>query len=124
MTAMRRWLLTMVVAALGVAGAPARAQQAPPSVAGTTSTGDWGWLVLGYGVLVGGSVTVYGLTFDCSDSNTSCQRKTSLLIWGGAGIAALASAVGISIVQSGRQHVQVTPVAGADRVGVAVGGAF
>jgi hypothetical protein len=72
----------------------------PPAHVGQPST-TWGWVLVVTGVAAGAAVTSYGLTFDCSDSDVRCQRGASMAIGSGVGIAALASAVGLAIVELG-----------------------
>lgn len=103
--------------------APARAEphaSPPPSPPAQEATGEWGWLVVGSGLLVGGALTGVGLTFECEETARACQREASIMIWGGIGIAGLASAIGIAIVQAGRARVQVAPQAS----GFALRGSF
>jgi hypothetical protein len=45
---------------------------------------------------------------DCRDGDKPCEKRASLAIWGGIGIASLASAIGISVVQSGRVRARKT----------------
>lgn len=71
-------------------------------------TGEWGFIVVASGIVAGGALTTYGLTFDCGDAARACQREASIAIWGGIGIASLSSAIGIAIVQMGRARVQAT----------------
>lgn len=116
------------------ASPPAPASSSPPSpqapaptppVVRASSSGTWGWYVVASGLVVGAASTTYGLTIDCSGSDLGCQSRASLAIWGGIGIAALASALGIAVVQAGR--VQVAPAVTADvfpRAGVVVRGTF
>jgi hypothetical protein len=106
------------------------APAAPVSPAGAPTwrtTGTWGWLVLGTGVAAGAALTTYGLTFDCGDDQHPCQRRASIAIWGGLGIAALSSAVGIAIVQNGKKQVTLAPTASSGRApggGVVLCGTF
>lgn len=103
---------------------PARAEPpaspAPATPAKQEATGEWGWFVVGSGLLVGGAVTGVGLTYDCGEPARACEREASILIWSGVGIAGLASAIGIAIVQAGRARVQVAPYAS----GLALRGTF
>jgi hypothetical protein len=93
------------VASLACSSADARAQ-ATTNAPQKNGPGEWGWTVLGSGLALGGALTTYGLTFDCSDTARECQRRASIAIWGGIGIAALSSAIGIAIVQMGRVRVR------------------
>ena len=96
---------------------------APAAAPANEETGQWGWLVLGTGILAGGALTAYGLTFDC-DNDLDCGKRAGVAIWGGLGIAALTSAIGLYIVESGSKPVQVAPTVSGDRVGVLVRAAF
>lgn len=120
---MRPRALFVIVLATSTWIAPARAEPpASPTPApranAQPSTGEWGWLVVGSGLLVGGALTGVGLTIDCDDEARACERAASIKIWGGIGIASLATAVGIAIVQAGRTRLQMTSS------GVALAGAF
>ncbi len=104
--------------------APAPVPPPPPPVV-RVSSGTWGWYVLASGVAVGAAVTAYGFTIDCSETDLACRSRASLGIWGGIGIAAIASALGLAVVQAGR--VQVAPAVTAEalpRAGVVVRGTF
>src|SRR5262249_1281293 len=61
-----------------------------------------GWIVLGSGLAVGGTLTGYGLSLDCHDDERSCHKRAGIFIWGGVGIGALASAIGLAAIESGR----------------------
>ncbi len=123
---MRIRALVPVLLATSTWLAPARAEPpaAPPPAAATTTptkpTGEWGWLVVGSGLLAGGALTGVGLSIGCDDGSRECERRASVMIWGGIGIAGLASALGIAIVQAGRARVQASPTAG----GFALHGTF
>jgi hypothetical protein len=85
------------------ASAPAPA--APPK---ERAPGEWGWILVGAGIVAGGALTTYGLTFDCLETSLDCQRHASLAIWGGLGIAGASTAIGIAVVQAGRARVRAT----------------
>jgi hypothetical protein len=95
----------LVVAACAVVPATARAQtpQKPPSRAAEPARGEWGWAVVVSSVVAGAALTLYGLTIECGDDDVSCQRRASLPIWGGVGVASLGTLIGIRIVQVGRE---------------------
>jgi len=71
----------------------ATAQEAP--------AGDqkWGWLIVAGAIVAGAAVTTYGLSIDCQKDDTDCHRRAALPIWGGVGIAATGSLIGIRIVE-------------------------
>jgi hypothetical protein len=65
--------------------------------------GTWGWFVVASSIFVGTGVTGFGLGQSCDDYGVnSCTKGTSLAIWGGIGIAALGTALGLVVVQRGR----------------------
>ena len=68
------------------------------------SDGSWGWFVVASSIFVGTGLTGFGLGQTCDDPEgvNACTRGTSLALWGGIGIAALGSAIGLLIVQEGR----------------------
>ncbi len=76
---------------------PAQAQSAPQGQ--QSGDGRWGWLVVAGSVAAGALVTTYGLTIDCGEFDHDCQRHAALPIWGGIGIAATGSLVGLYVVQ-------------------------
>jgi hypothetical protein len=83
-------------AATAVAWTPA-----PPKPQATSSAKPaWGWIVLGSGLVVGGTITGYGLSLDCHDDERACNKRAGISIWGGIGIAALASAIGLALIGS------------------------
>jgi hypothetical protein len=108
------WLF---VFAQGTARAEAPEPSEPPpapSAVQATRTGEWGWWIVGAGLVAGTALTAYGLTFECSDTDMSCRKAASVAIWGGAGVAALASAVGLAVVQAGRRTVKIVPTVSFD----------
>lgn len=60
----------------------------------------WGWLVIAPSLVVGTASLTYGLSQDCSEVDTPCQRRASLAIWGSVGIISLGSLIGISLSRS------------------------
>jgi hypothetical protein len=80
-----------------------------PAPAPAHDSGQWGWWVLGGGLVAGAALTTYGLTIDCATGDDACGRRASLPIWGGIGLAALASGLGLAVVETGKQKVQVVP---------------
>jgi hypothetical protein len=133
--------------AVDVPSAAADATRPPPTVSRTPPTDareTWGWTILGFGVAVGASITAYGLTFECAgdepdaraasfpgttgESSDRCRRNASVAIWGGIGIMALSTAIGLSLVRIGREHArlvvlpQVAP--GTSRASLVLQGSF
>lgn len=103
-------LLPSIVLACAVVASPARADE--PRAKHEEKHAEehdetWGWVILGSGLLVGGAMTTYGLTFDCGHDSRACQREASIAIWGGFGIAAVGSAIGLSIVKAKRESAKV-----------------
>lgn len=68
--------------------------------------GSWGWFVVASSIFVGAGLTGFGLGQSCDDPDgvNACTRGTSMALWGGIGIAALGSAIGLIIVQEGRSR--------------------
>jgi hypothetical protein len=117
--------LTLVLLAGRPAGAdpPEPQQPAPaPATAQGHDSGHWGWWVLGGGLVAGAALTTYGLTIDCATGDDGCGRRASLPIWGGIGLAALASGLGLAVVETGRQRgVQVVPAVSLDPAAPRIG---
>jgi hypothetical protein len=61
---------------------------------------DWAWWLIIPSLALGATLTGYGLTFDCAQADTSCQRNAGAAIWGGVGVASFGSLLGISILQA------------------------
>jgi hypothetical protein len=114
----RRVLLALVLLASSV-GRPARVgareSAAPtaralghPQQKGVTTPPaiSWGWLVIAPSLVAGTACLTYGLSQDCSEADTSCQRRASLAIWGSVGIISLGSLIGISLSSSGAASTQ------------------
>ena len=99
-------LLPSIVVACVLAASPARADE-PPKKHEESHDETWGWVIFGGGLLVGGAMTTYGLTFDCGQGSRSCEREASIAIWSGFGIAAVGSAIGLSIVKAQRASAKV-----------------
>lgn len=77
--------------------ATASAAPAPP---GASDGSAAGWTLVVLSLAVGTAVTLTGLTIDCAERDRGCQRRSSLAIAGGAGIASIGSAIGLSLVQA------------------------
>jgi hypothetical protein len=129
-----RWAAaSMATTLLLLLGPPAEADPPEPQQhavtgaagAAASDTGGWGWWVFGSGLVAGAAITTYGLTIDCANGDVGCEKRASLPIWGGIGTAALASALGLAVVETGKQRVQVVPTvsleAAGPRVGVVLG---
>lgn len=108
-----RWHLLAFVLLASFVGQPARAgaeeAAAPaaralgqPQQKGVTSPPafGWGWLVIAPSLVLGTASLTYGLSQDCSEGDTPCQRRASLAIWGSVGIISLGSLIGISLLRS------------------------
>lgn len=63
--------------------------------------GSWGWFVVASSIFLGTGITGFGLGQTCEDGVNACTRGTSLALWGGIGLAAVGSAIGLIIVQAG-----------------------
>lgn len=106
---------------MGDAAAPPRPQVAPsaaaspPAVPSPPAAATWGVVVILASIATGAALTGYGLTIECSADDHPCHRRAALPIWGGVGVAALGSVVGLRLVKS--------PSAGSATL-VSVGGAF
>lgn len=59
-----------------------------------------GWWIVASSLATGTIVTLHGLGIECAKDDTGCQRRTSLVIAGGFGIASLGSLIGLTIVQA------------------------
>ena len=108
-----RWVLLAFVLLASSMGRPARvgaeeaaapAARAPahPQHGAVTSPPalSWGWLVIAPSLVAGTACLTYGLSQDCSELDTPCQRRASLAIWGSVGIISLGSLIGISLLTS------------------------
>lgn len=86
--------------------APAKAMQTTPQLKRPAwqADGSLGWFVIATSVFVGTGLTGFGLGQTCDDpfGVNACTRGTSMALWGGIGIAALGSAIGLVILQKGR----------------------
>ncbi len=91
------WPATAVAQDASVRAAPPRAEVVEPA------RGEWGWYVILSGWIAGAALTGYGLTIDCAEDDASCQRRASLSIAGGVGVASIGTLIGIRIVQIGRE---------------------
>jgi hypothetical protein len=84
-------------ACAGPAGAENAKPAAPPPPSSEIS---WGWLVVIGSIAAGIGVTTYGLGIDCAEFDDDCHRRAALPIWGGFGVAATGSLIGLQIVES------------------------
>jgi hypothetical protein len=71
---------------------------------GTPRRGEWRWWLVIPSLGASAALLTYGLSIDCADADTECQRKASLAIWGSMGMASAGTLLGIRIVQVGRAH--------------------
>lgn len=85
------------------ASAPARAVLIVPGprTQPWVRNGDWGWFVVASSIFVGTGATGFGLGQTCDEGVNSCSRVTSLALWGGLGVAAIGTALGLIVVQAG-----------------------
>lgn len=84
------------------AAAPAARAGGQPQHKGAPSPPAFsrGWLVIAPSLVLGAASLTYGLSQDCSEVDTPCQRRASLAIWGSVGIISLGSLIGISLSRS------------------------
>jgi hypothetical protein len=64
-----------------------------------TSQQTAGVVVILAALAAGVALTSYGLTFDCGETDISCHRRAAAPIWGGVGVAAAGSLVGLRLLQ-------------------------
>lgn len=86
--------------------APRAAGTAPTGRASSwQSDGSWGWFVVASSVFLGGGLTSVGLAVSCNAEDAEpCQRRASMLIWSGFGVAALGSVLGLAAVARGHRE--------------------
>lgn len=86
--------------------APAKAVTITPGSSNATwqKDGSLGWFVVATSLFVGTGLTGFGLGQTCDEpfGVNACTRGTSIALWGGIGVAALGTAIGLVIVQKGR----------------------
>jgi hypothetical protein len=68
----------------------------PESKARTTA----GVVVIVASLAAGAALTGYGLTIDCAELDHACHRRAAAPIWGGVGVAAVGSLVGLRLIQT------------------------
>ena len=83
-------------------GGSAQTSAAPPANAAPPppSGGSVGWVVVAASMVAGTVLTVHGLRIECGATDTGCQRKASLAIVGGVGVASLGSLIGLTVVRA------------------------
>ena len=79
--------------------APSTAEPTP-STAETATSATPGIVVILASLAAGAALTGYGLTFDCADLDHACHRRAAAPIWGGVGVAAVGSLVGLRLIQT------------------------
>jgi hypothetical protein len=106
---MRNVAFALTLTSLVLVVQPARADPPRPTQVKATnasavvtdaSTAWWGWILVGSGIVIGGTLSTYGLSLDCGEDERSCNKRAAITLWTGIGVAALASAIGIAVVQS------------------------
>lgn len=105
--------------AVAVAGpdAPVRpAETTAPKTPGVaraswTKDGSWGWFVTASSLFVGTTLTAVGLALDCNEGSNPCTRGASVAIWGGIGIAAIGSMIGLAVVRNGSEKARAPAAA-------------
>jgi hypothetical protein len=70
----------------------------PPHAPNWTESPAWGWILVGSSVALGAAMTASGLAVDCRGER-QCRVDTSLLVWGGLGVASLGSMFGFVILE-------------------------
>ena len=101
---MRRTLPIISLLAITSWHGLARAEDPAPTAA-TPAPAPQAGRALGIGVVLasiaaGAAVTIYGLSIDCSEQDHACHRRASLPIFGGVGLAAAGSIVGLTLMPS------------------------
>lgn len=87
----------------GAAPASSPAPSGPaPSAVSSAPRGEWGWLLVFPSLAAGGGLLAYGLSIECAEQDTGCQRGAGAALWGGVGLASLGSLLGLAVVQAGR----------------------
>lgn len=92
---------SLILTACLLSSTLAHAQTPPTTVEPARSTASWGVIVIATSIAAGAALTGYGLTFDCSADDHACHRRASLPIWGGVGVAAAGSLVGLRLLSIG-----------------------
>ena len=108
---MRYRLKILVLVATLAVSVPAFAQTPAPPPRSST----WGIVVITTSLLAGAALTSYGLTINCGQDEHRCHRRAALPIWGGLGLAASGTLLGLRLL----------PQATASGVaGLSLGGSF
>lgn len=83
---------------------PGSAPESAPAPSGSVSAHHerLGWVILGSSLAGAGTLLSLGLSVDCVDNDTRCQRRTSLAIMGSLGLASLGSIIGLTLLQKAR----------------------
>jgi hypothetical protein len=82
------------------AEAPAESAVSPsaPTTPSRTSSPAWGWILIGSSMALGAAMTASGLAVECRGEER-CRIDTSLLVWGGIGVASVGSMFGFLILE-------------------------
>jgi hypothetical protein len=89
--------------------APAASTAPPARVPSWRKDGTWGWFVVASSVFAGSALTAMGLAIDCEGKSPSCERGSSIAIWGGVGVAAIGSILGLTVVANARDAAPPAP---------------
>lgn len=92
---------TLIFTACLLSSTIAHAQTPPATAEPPRATATWGAIVIATSIAAGAALTGYGLTFDCRANDHACHRRASLPIWGGVGVAAAGSLVGLRLLSIG-----------------------
>lgn len=83
---------------------------APGSAKAQSNDGTtWGYWLVGGSLVLGTTSVLLGLDIDCSRDDFGCQRKASVLIWGGVGFASIGTLAGLTLVQASERR-RVSPL--------------
>lgn len=96
--ALRTLLVVASWHALALAEPPPPAPAPKPVPASASSAPSIAIIVAS--IAAGVAITAYGLSFDCGEDDHSCHRRASLPIFGGVGVAAAGSIVGLVLLPS------------------------
>lgn len=90
----------------------------PPATPPTSwkHDGTWGWFLAASSIFVGGGVSGVGLAVSCTNSHDQkgCEQRASMLIWGGIGLGALGSVIGLAVAAAGRDRTHLPAPAALD----------
>jgi hypothetical protein len=78
------------------------AEAAPPAASLNTvpaHDATAGVVVILASLAAGAALSAYGLTIDCGPSDHACHRRAAAPIWGGVGVAAVGSLVGLRLLE-------------------------